>query len=74
MILFVDIFSLGNSISCFFNGYQDITPCKINITMPVYLVNGGVKQEILWKSISEEDQVSTSVSSSDCGNCQEKKW
>ena len=30
----------------FFKGYQDITPCIINITMPVYLVNGGVKQEI----------------------------
>ncbi len=41
--------------------------------MPAYLVNSGLKQEIddyyfglLWKSVSEEDEVSTSASSSDC--------
>ena len=40
--------------------------------MPAYLVNSGEKQEIgddyfdlLWKSVSEEDEVSTSASSSD---------
>ena len=40
--------------------------------MPAYLVNSGVKKEIgddyfdlLWDSVSEEDEVSTSASSSD---------
>ena len=40
--------------------------------MPAYLVNSGVKREIgddyfdlLWDSVSEEDEVSTSASSSD---------
>ena len=41
--------------------------------MPAYLVNSGVKQEIrddnfdlLWKEVSEEDEVSTSAAWSDC--------
>ena len=49
-----------------------IQPCIINITTPAYLVSSGVKQhmsqdhfDLLWKSNSEDDEVSTSASSSD---------
>jgi len=48
--------------------YKDVTLYIFTITMPAYLANSGVKQEIcddnfdlLWKEVSEEDEVSTSA-------------
>ena len=46
--------------------------------MPVYLVNSGVKLsdnyfDLLWKSVSEKDEVSTSASFSDCETVKTRK-
>lgn len=70
-ISFRDSFSFIQ-LHTLFNDIKDKTPYIINITMPASLVNSDEKQEIgdgyfdlLWKSVSEEDKISTSASSSD---------
>ena len=77
-LLAVETLWQDNLISLFFK--LDIAPYIINITMPAYLVNSGLRQEIsdsnfdlLWKWIREEDQVSTSVSSSDCETVKKRR-